>query len=88
MEFAAAVDVEEKRMTRGDSMGSLPDVEFLKPNHVMKLMDQPQASKFKLLELSGTLPVEPLLVPDKNRFVLFPIKHTDVSFPSILYLII
>jgi len=31
------------------------------------------------LELQGQLAPEPLLVEDKSRFVLFPIKHTDVS---------
>lgn len=87
MDFVAtAAEVEEKRMTRGDSLGSLPDAEFLKPNHVMKLMDQPQASEFKKLELSGVMPKEPLLIPDKNRFVLFPIQHTDVSCTCLMFL--
>ncbi len=34
---------------------------------------------FKKLELEGKLLPEPLLTADKSRFVLFPIKHTDVS---------
>ena len=74
MEFAAA-----GRLTRGDSLDSLPDAEFLCPNHIMKLLDQPTPSEFKKLESSGKLRPEPLLIEDKSRFVLFPIKHTDVS---------
>ena len=36
-------------------------------------------SEFKIKEANGELLPEPLLVEDKSRFVLFPIKHTDVS---------
>ena len=36
-------------------------------------------SEFKQMELRGELKPEPLLMEDKQRFVLFPIKHTDVS---------
>ena len=75
MEFA-----EVGRLTRGDSLDSLPDAEFLCPNHIMKLLDQPSASEFKKMEASGKLRPEPLLLEDKSRFVLFPIKHTDVIF--------
>ena len=50
------------------------------------ISDTPTASKignvvsdFKQKEKSGLLLPEPLLLEDKSRFVLFPIKHTDVS---------
>ena len=33
----------------------------------------------QLKELSGELSPEPLLTPNDQRFVLFPIKHHDVS---------
>ena len=41
-------------------------------------------SENKKKELRGELLPEPLLKEDKSRFVLFPIKHNDVS--SHLYL--
>lgn len=37
---------------------------------------------FKIKELNGELLPEPLLVPDRTRFVLFPIKHNDVRLPA------
>ena len=39
---------------------------------------------FKKLELRGELKPEPLLTEDKQRFVLFPIKHTDVRKPCLI----
>ena len=36
-------------------------------------------TEFKLKEQRGELLPEPLLTPDQTRFVLFPIKHADVS---------
>lgn len=35
-------------------------------------------SELKIKEVAGELPVEPILVENKNRFVLFPIKHEKV----------
>ena len=84
MEFVAT---DTPRMTRGDSLDSLPDAEFLCPNHIMKLLDQPTESEFKKMEDSGLLQPEPLLLEDKSRFVLFPIKHPDVSI-IVLYIFI
>jgi FixJ family two-component response regulator len=37
-------------------------------------------SELKMKENSGLLLPEPLLMEDKTRFVLFPIRHADVSF--------
>jgi hypothetical protein len=38
----------------------------------------PQMSEFRKREMRGEI-VEPLLVADPGRFVLFPIRHHDVS---------
>jgi ribonucleotide reductase beta subunit family protein with ferritin-like domain len=66
------------RLTRGDSLDSLPDAEFLRPNHLMKLVDQPVISEHKKQELAGFAVPEAMLQEDKSRFVLFPIKHADI----------
>jgi ribonucleotide reductase beta subunit family protein with ferritin-like domain len=39
----------------------------------------PEITDFKRLENSGRMLPEPLLVGDKSRFVLFPIKHPEVT---------
>jgi len=69
---------------RSDSFDSIPDV-----GHILESFDPVEAhavlapvdmpSEFKLLESAGKLQPEPLLAEDKTRFVLFPIKHSDVS---------
>ena len=41
-------------------------------------------SEFRRLERDGKLLPEPLLTADKARFVLFPIKHNDVSSSALL----
>ena len=40
-------------------------------------------TEFKKKEMNGELHPEPLLTVDKTRFVLFPIKHDDVSEQSL-----
>ena len=46
----------------------------------MSIANQVQnVSVFKQREMRGELQPEPLLTEDKTRFVLFPIKHHDVS---------
>lgn len=37
-----------------------------------------EPSAFRIKEMRGELLPEPLLIKDKRRFVLFPIKHTDI----------
>ena len=37
-----------------------------------------QISEFKTKEMAGLMQPEPLLTADSSRFVLFPIKHSDV----------
>lgn len=37
-----------------------------------------EPTEFKKMESRGVLQPEPLLMEDKGRFVLFPIKHTDI----------
>jgi hypothetical protein len=66
---------------RSDSLDSIPSVDFLIETleHEVLALQEPTISEFKRKETNGELQVEPLLTPDKSRFVLFPIKHTDVS---------
>lgn len=48
----------------------------MKENMIKENMNKP--TEFKLLEIQGKLKPEPLLIEDKTRFVLFPIKHDDI----------
>ena len=76
-------EFEGTRVTRVDSMESIDSVDFLvdslEQTSLVSEDKQPQVSEHRKLELAGKLAPEPLLIEDKNRFVLFPIKHTDVS---------
>ena len=56
----------------------VPLVNFLQEVHPDKEVGK-VVSQFRQMELNGELRPEPLLAEDKTRFVLFPIKHTDVS---------
>ena len=68
---------------------SFPDVGFVVQEIVeeeeeeVALLNQP--SEFKIMEANGTLLPEPLLIEDKSRFVLFPIKHADVRYIDSLF---
>ena len=72
-------------ITRIDSIESIASVDFLEE---ILVKDKPieLITIFKKMELNGEMKPEPLLIEDKQRFVLFPIKHNDVSLDS--YLII
>jgi len=50
------------------------EAEPLAKNDICKLL-----TDFKKMEIRGEMLPEPLLKEDKTRFVLFPIKHADVS---------
>ena len=65
---------------RKDSFDSIPEVDFIQQSMKEEIdsIDGQIISDFKILELSGKLRPEPLLIPDKSRFVVFPIKHNDV----------
>lgn len=65
--------------SRSDSFGSIPEESFIQDMIHDELNMIDHVSKEKEKEMKGQLLPEPLLVPDKTRFVLFPIKHTDVS---------
>lgn len=70
-------------MQRSDSFDSIPEVEFIHDvlaDESRALDHQSAISAFKVRENNGEMLPEPLLVEDKSRFVLFPIKHPDVSF--------
>lgn len=56
---------------------SIPMVSFIQETPEAEV--GPIISDFKRMEIEGKLNPEPLLAEDKTRFVLFPIKHTDVS---------
>jgi hypothetical protein len=76
-----ATPVFDERSTRSTSFDSIPEVEFLQKMLEKDLNDAKDQliSDFKHKENRGELLPEPLLMEDKSRFVLFPIKHTDVS---------
>jgi hypothetical protein len=67
--------------SRSGSFESIPEVGFLQQmvNDDIANLNKSLVSEFKRMELEGKLLPEPLLAADKSRFVLFPIKHTDVS---------
>ena len=81
MSQSPATPLIDERSTRSLSFDSIPEVEFLQNMLEKDLADANQqlVSDFKRKEKSGELLPEPLLMEDKARFVLFPIKHNDVS---------
>ncbi len=77
-------------MEKSDSFESIPDVglfqsmtldDVTKASDDSKNNDKENMTVFKMKEMKGEFKAEPLLVEDKSRFVLFPIKYTDVSSP-------
>lgn len=71
------------------SLDSIPDVDFIactSPKSVNGAEAEVAVSEFRMKELNGELELEPLLVSDKTRFVLFPIKHSDVRLKTKYYL--
>jgi hypothetical protein len=70
--------------SRSESFDSIPEAEFLKLmiSDELEALDHQLEERFvsehKKLEMSGALQPEPLLIEDKSRFVLFPIKQPDV----------
>ena len=67
------------RMERSDSFGSLDgSQDFIKEMIGDEMRNIAHISDEKKRENMGELLPEPLLVPDKTRFVLFPIQHTDI----------
>ena len=76
---------EANRVQRVDSEASIESVDFLVESlEKTPLIGEdklPKVSEHRMKEMNGELEPEPLLVEDKNRFVLFPIKHKDVSKP-------
>lgn len=69
--------------SRSASFESIPEVSFMQEmiKHEIDGIDLQlslEISPFKRKELNGEFQPEPLLLEDKSRFVLFPIKHQDV----------
>ena len=74
-------------ITRSTSCESIDSVDFLDEGLIRESIaveNEPDflTSEFKKRELRGEMQPEPLLLEDKQRFVLFPIKHTDVRFAA------
>ena len=64
-------------LSRTNSFDTIPDVDFM--IHALdKDLGDMQISEFKTKEMAGLMQPEPLLTADSSRFVLFPIKHSDV----------
>lgn len=72
----------QTKVVRNESFDSLGGVEFLvdelESSRLGADSPKPKVTEMRQRELRGEI-VEPLLVEDKTRFVLFPIKHHDVS---------
>jgi hypothetical protein len=68
-------------LTRSESLESIPGVDFIVASVEADLaaLEMNDVSEYKKKEAAGELLPEPLLIPDNSRFVLFPIKHGDVS---------
>mmetsp|Transcript_8392 Transcript_8392/g.19203 ORF Transcript_8392/g.19203 Transcript_8392/m.19203 type:complete len:375 (-) Transcript_8392:222-1346(-) len=70
--------------SRSDSFDSIPEADFVKLmiaeeiEAIDKSFNESYVTEFKKLEMSGKLKPEPLLMEDKSRFVLFPIKQPDI----------
>lgn len=64
-----------------ESFDSIPEAAFIQDmlKEELELISKNLVSESKKKELRGELKPEPLLLEDKSRFVLFPIKHADVS---------
>lgn len=69
-----------ERIARSNSYDSIPEVDFLKDmlKNELDQVDNELMSEYRRRELDGEMLPEPLLVEDKSRFVLFPIKHPDI----------
>jgi hypothetical protein len=68
-------------LSRSESLESIPGVDFIVASVEADLaaLEMNDVSEYKKKEAAGELLPEPLLIPDNSRFVLFPIKHGDVS---------
>ena len=78
-------------MEKSDSFESIPDIGLFKSMILDEVTqsennDKENMTVFKMKELNGDFKAEPLLIEDKSRFVLFPIKHTDVSYLLVPFL--
>ena len=67
-----------EQLSRTRSFESIPDVDFMVQS-IQADLAAVNITEYRLKEAAGQLLPEPLLISDSSRFVLFPIKHTDVS---------
>lgn len=70
-------------LPRTQSFESIPDVDFMVQS-IQADLAAVNVTEFRIKEAAGQLLPEPLLIPDSSRFVLFPIKHGDVSSSQLL----
>jgi hypothetical protein len=72
-------------LARCESLESIPGVDFMVQSVEADLaaLEMNDVSEYKRKEAAGELLPEPLLIPDNSRFVLFPIKHGDVSHGNV-----
>jgi len=73
------MSVTPTELSRTQSFESIPDVGFLEGLVEDEHRAFGEVTEFKAREMSGKMLPEPLLIEDKSRFVLFPIKHPDVK---------
>lgn len=67
-----------EQLSRTHSFESIPDVDFMVQS-IQADLAAVNITEYRLKEAAGQLLPEPLLISDSSRFVLFPIKHADVS---------
>jgi hypothetical protein len=75
------------RVARNESFDSIASVDFLVDSMTLESESKTEMtqSAMRLREIAGEIK-EPLLMEDKSRFVLFPIKHHDVSLFIMMFL--
>ena len=67
-------------LQRTESLDTIPSAGFeITVKSIIDDLNAMSVTEFKKKEMNGELQPEPLLMEDKTRFVLFPIKHPDVS---------
>ena len=81
----AEFNSEDVKVVRNESFDSIASVDFLVEELAAEETKMAPTAN-RLREIAGEIK-EPLLMEDKSRFVLFPIKHHDVSFLSLCHIL-
>jgi hypothetical protein len=72
------LNIENININNNEDDSDIPTIAFNLNIKTLLPGEVPEITEFKRLENSGRLLPEPLLLGDKSRFVLFPIKHPEV----------